>query len=230
MLKLLTQAETEEFLTFCNGYIEGAVIFTRLKAYGTDSNEALFWLSRNESGTINAVCSLTDGIFTYCADETADTQEILMFAGIMGAREITEKGKYILKFDKSCKTGTAEDITSENLKSVFPVAFEDAEDSSAFFPDWYTDASHKLRHSLIHGKGVFIDGRCVSVALTSGESNTMAVISSVATLKEYRKKGYGENAVISLAQSLNKEVYLMTNDSHTAQWYEKMGFHTITEQ
>lgn len=223
MLKLLTQDKAEHFLDFCNGYIEGAVIFTRLKAYGTDTNEALFWYSENDD-KINAVCSMTDGIFTYCADETADTEEILMFAEIMGAREITEKGKYILKFNKSHKTGTAEAITNENLKKVFPVAFEGTNNTEASFSAWYTDASHKIRHSLIHGKGVFTDGKCVSVALTSGESDTMAVISSVATIKAYRKQGHGENAVISLAQSLNKEIYLMTNDLHTAEWYKKMGF------
>ena len=224
MLKLLTKHESEDFLDFCNRYIEGAVIFTKLKTYGTDSNEALFWLSRNDSGNINAVCSMTDGIFTYCADDTADTEEILMFSKIMGAKEITEKGKYILKFVSSSKTATAEDITSENLKSVFNVIFENTADAKNFFSQWYTDASHKIRHSLIHGKGIFADGKCVSVALTSGESDTMAVISSVATLEKHRKQGYGENAVVSLAQSLNKDVYLMTNDLHTAQWYIKIGF------
>lgn len=230
MLKLLTKDKTEKFLDFCNGYIEGAVIFTRLKAYGTDNNEVFFWFSENDSGEINAVCSMTDGIFTYCADNTADEEEILMFSRIMGAREITEKGKYILKFAESDKVGTAEDITSENLKSVFPVVYEDAENPVGFFPQWYTDASHKLRHLLIHGKGIFADGKCISVALTSGESDTMAIISSVATLKGYRKQGHGENAVISLAKALNKEIYLMTNNSHTAEWYKKIGFQPISKQ
>ena len=229
MLKLLTQSETGEFLDFCNGYIEGAVIFTRLKAYGANSNDALFWLSRDDEGRINAVCSMTDGIFTYCADNSADKDEILMFAEIMGAKEITEKGKYILKFTKTEKIGNTQDITGENLKSVFNVIFEDEKNPQMFFSQWYADASHKIRHSLIHGKGVFKDDRCVCVALTSGESDKMAVISSVATLKEYRKQGYGENAVISLAKSLNKEIYLMTNDPHTAEWYKKMGFLLINE-
>ncbi len=229
MLKLLTQSETGEFFNFCNGYIEGAVIFTRLKAYGTDSNDALFWLSRNDKGEINAVCSMTDGIFTYCADSTADKEEILMFAEIMGAKEITEKGRYILKFTETEKIGNAQNITGENLKSVFNVIFEDEKNPQIFFSQWYADASHKIRHSLIHGKGIFKNGRYISVALTSGESDTMAVISSVATLKEYRKQGYGENAVISLVKSLNKEIYLMTNDPHTAEWYKKMGFRLINE-
>lgn len=227
MLELLTTSQTAEFLSFCNRHIEGAVIFTRLKAYGADSNDALFWYSRNDAGNIDAVCSMTDGIFTYCADNTADKEEILMFASIMGARQITQRGKYILRFNESAEKGSAESITSENIKQAFPVIYENEKNQSAIFPYWYTDASHKIRHSLIHGKGVFIDGRCVSVALTSGESDTMAVISSVATLKEYRKKGYGRNAVLSLANAIDKEIYLMTDNINTAQWYEAMGFEFI---
>lgn len=226
MLKLLTADRTEEFLEFCNDYIEGAVIFTRLKAYGTDTNDVFFWYTENE-GKINAVCSMFDRIFTYCADETADEEEILLFSAFAGAAELSKKGKYILKFNTRQKTGTAEDITGENLKSVFDVIFEDEKNRKKFFPKWYTDASQKIRHSLIHGKGVFVDGKCISVAITSGESDTMAIISSVATLKEYRKQGHGENTVISLAKSLNKDVYLMTDDLHTAQWYEKLGFNSI---
>lgn len=224
MIELLRKEKETEFLDFCNRSINGAVIYTRLKAYGTNSNEVLFWFSLNESNNINGVYSLTDGIFTFDADDTADKEEIMMFASVMGAKTITEKGRYILKYDSKTKKGTAEDITGENLRDIFSVIYENTPNRENFFPRWYTDTSHKIRHGLIHGKGVFISGKCVSVALTSGESEKTTVISSVATLKDHRKQGHGENAVISLAASLNKAVYLMTDDEHTARWYKKMGF------
>ncbi len=224
MLKLLKKTEEKECLAFCSEQLEGAVIYTRLKAYGSDGSEALFWLSRDSKNKINAVCSMLDGVFTYCSDNTADEEEIIMFAHIMGASEITKKGKYILKFESSPNIGTASDISGENLKDAFPVIFEDEPCKNIFFSKWYTDASYKIRHSLIHGKAVFDGKKCISAALTSGESDKIAVISSVATLKEYRKQGYGENVVISLAKSLDKTVYLMTDDEQIAHWYEKMGF------
>lgn len=223
MIKLLTKDKEREFLAFCNNSINGAVIYTRFMAYG-NSDVALFWYSADENNNINGVYSLMDGIFTYDADKSADKEEIQLFASVMGAREITQNGRYILSFDNCEKNGTAEDVTGENLKKIFPVIYEDDENRDSFFPGWYTDISHRIRHGLIHGKAVFVQDKCVSVALTSGESEKIAVISSVATLKDYRKQGHGENAVISLAKSLHKEIYLMTNDEHTAQWYKKMGF------
>lgn len=227
MIKLLTQDKEAEFLSFCNKSINGAVIYTRYHAY-KDSQEALFWYSIDANGTINGICSLMDGIFTYDADENCDKEEIEMFASIMGAEKITRNGRYILRFDNIGKEVTAQDITGENLKEIFNVIFEDEPERDKFFSAWYTDASHKIRHSLIHGKGIFVDGKCVSVALTSGENEKIAVISSVATLKNHRKHGYGENAVVSLAASLPKEVFLMTDDDNTARWYQKIGF-CITE-
>lgn len=224
MIELLRKEKENEFLDFCNRSVNGAVIYTRLKAYGINSNDVLFWFSENENKNINGVYSLMDGIFTFDADKTADTEEIMMFASVMGTKTITVSGKYILIYDRKTKKGTAEDITGENLKDIFPVIYEDTPNQRNCFPQWYTDTSHKIRHGLIHGKGVFIGGKCVSVALTSGESEKTAVISSVATLKDHRKQGHGENAVISLAASLNKTVYLMTDDEHIAQWYKKIGF------
>lgn len=221
MIKLLRNEKEAEFLNFCNKSINGAVIYTRFKAYG---NEALFWFSENKTGKINGIYSMMDGIFTFDADETADKEEIMMFSDVMGAKEITKNGRYILTYNGNKNSGSAEDVTGENLKHIFPVIYENAENRDNFFAQWYTDASHKIRHGLIHGKAVFIDGECVSVALTSGESEKTAVISSVATLKAFRRHGYGENAVISLANSLNKTVYLMTDDEYTAEWYKKMGF------
>ena len=226
MIKLLGNDRETEFLSFCNKSINGAVIFTRYRTYG-NCQEAFFWYSEDDNGKINGVYSLMDGIFTYDAEETADEEEILMFASVMGAREITRKGRYTLKFNKSKESCSSEDITGENLRLIFPVIFEDDESRDSFFAAWYTDISHKIRHGLIHGKGVFEDGKCISVALTSGESEDVAVISSVATLKSHRKQGYGEKAVVSLAEALDKSVYLMTDNEHTAQWYKKIGFTEI---
>lgn len=224
MIELLTYKDESEFLDFCNGSINGAVIYTKFQTYKTGANDALFWFSRNKNGQINAVYSLLDGCFTYEIDNTADKKEIELFISVMGVKQITEHPKYILKFASNDNLTTAQDITGENLKETFSVIFEDDDNRDSYFPLWYTDMSHKIRHGLIHGKAVFIDNKCVSVAFTSGESKDTAVISAVTTLKKYRKNGYGENVVVSLANSINKQMFLMTDNENTAQWYKKIGF------
>lgn len=225
MIRLLTEDKIPEFTAFCDKRLTGAVIYTRLKTYGLGSNDALFWYSENADDSINAVFSMTDGIFLVCTDGTADEEEITLFSQTAGASEITYgKAEYTLKFASSQKKYTAEDISGENIKDVFDVVFEENENRDHFFARWYTDASHKIRHGLIHGKCIYSDTKCVSAALTSGETDSIAVISSVATLKEYRKQGFGERVVLSLAQSLDKEIYLMTDNETTKCWYERIGF------
>lgn len=228
MIRLLTEDRLSDFTAFCDKRLTGAVIFTRLKTYGLCSNDALFWYSENEDGKINGVCSMTDGIFLVCTDNTADEEEIRLFSQTVGATHVTDgKAEYTLKFLSSQRKYNAEDISGENIKDIFDVIFEDDDNRDSYFARWYTDASHKIRHSLIHGKCIYDNGKCVSAALTSGETDSIAVISSVATLKNYRKQGFGEKVVLSLAQSLNKEIYLMTDNEQTKNWYKKIGFEHI---
>ena len=225
MIRLLTEERVPDFRLFCNKRLTGAVIYTRLLTYGMNSDDALFWYGENDDGTLSGVFSLSDGIFLAEADKNADRDEIELFAKTVGAVQITYgEAPYTLKFKGSEKDFTAEDITGENIKDAFAVVFEDDADRHSYFAKWYTDASHKIRHGLIHGKCIFADGKCVSVALTSGETDSIAVISSVATLREYRKRGFGEAVVNSLAKALQKEVYLMTDNEKTKQWYLNTGF------
>ena len=224
MIKLLTEDKINEFSAFCQTEITGAVILTRFYTYGLSGDTALFWYGEDENSAIKSVFSLLDGIFLACCNDE-DREEAELFAKTVGASEISYgEAEFTLKFAKSDKNYTAEDISGENIKNMFDVVFEEDENRHTYFSNWYTDASHKIRHNLIHGKAVYKDGKCVAVALTSGETEKIAVISSVATLREHRKQGFGEQVVLSLAQSLKKDVYLMTDSEKTAEWYEKMGF------
>lgn len=228
MIRLLTEDKIADFAQFCDRRLTGAVIYTRFLTYGLNSDEALFWYGENEDGSLNGVFSLSDGIFLACVTDDADKDETELFAKTVGAAEITYgEAKYTLKFTGNAKEFIAEDISGENIKDVFNVVFEEDDNRQRYFSRWYTDASHKIRHGLIHGKCIYADGKCVAVALTSGETESTAVISSVATLSAYRRKGLGEAVVISLAKSLNKQVCLMTDNSITKQWYEKIGFTAI---
>ena len=225
MIRLLTDDRLNEFSAFCDKRLTGAVIYTRLKTYGLFSNDVFFWYSENADSEINAVFSMADGIFLVCTDGTEDEEEIRLFSQTVGAAQVTYgKAEYTLKFISSQKKFTTEDISGENIKDVFDVIFEDDDNRNLYFSAWYTDASHKIRHGLIHGKCIYEENKCVAAAMTSGETESIAVISSVATLSCYRRQGFGERVVLSLAQSLNKEVYLMTDNEKTMLWYEKMGF------
>lgn len=227
MIKLLTDEKIKDFLDFCRTDLFGTVLYTRLLTYGANDPEVMFWYSEKD-GKINAVCGILDGVFSFCKDNSADGEELLSFAEILGAREIYDaKNCFLLTFNKTTEQPTAQDIDGENLKDIFPVIFEDCKTEKDFFEKWYTDASHKIRHGFIHGKCIYEDGKCVSAALTSGETDKAAIISSVATMKKYRHRGFGERVVNALAASLSQEVYLLTDKKSTAEWYERIGWRII---
>lgn len=227
MIKLLTDEKIKDFLDFCQTDLFGVVLYTRLLTYGANDSEVMFWYSEKD-GKINAVCGILDGVFSFCKDSSADCDELRSFAEILGAREIYDaKNCFLLKFNQVREHQTAQDIDGENLKDIFPVIFEGNKIGNDFFEKWYTDISHKIRHGFIHGKCIYEDGKCVSAALTSGETNQTAILSSVATMKSYRHKGFGERVVNSLAASLPQEVYLLTDNRSTAAWYERIGWRIV---
>lgn len=228
MIRLLTPDREADFLRFCESEPAGAVLTTRLAAYGLTDNHTMFWYAEDEKHDLTAVCGMMDGILLVCANEQTDRSELTAFSTVVGAREIT----YGEAAFRLCYHGGQSDeqttiVTGENLRDIFSVIFENDPDRDAFFADWYTDASHKLRHGLIHGRSLYADGRCVSVALTSGETEKIAVISSVATREAYRGRGFASQVVRSLASSLPQTVYLMTNDQKTRDWYHSIGFKPI---
>lgn len=224
MIRLLTDDKTKDFSAFCENRITAAVIYTNFLTYGNSSDDALFWYSEDENENMNAVFSLSDGIFLASTEDEFLHDEIELFSQIVGAEKVSySTAEYVLKYSGG-EIHTAEDITGENVKDAFDVVFEKDENRKAYFGRWYADVSHKIRHNLIHGKCIYKDGKCVSVAFTSGETDSLAVISAVATLENSRKQGFGEKVVLSLAQSLRKDVYLMTDNEKTKEWYERIGF------
>lgn len=227
MIKLLTASEIPAFTDFCEKNVLACVIYTRFLAYGLNDSEIMFWYAKNGQ-EITAVCSVMDGIFSFCGNENADICEIIEFSKIIGSRHIyTEKNCFLMKYCATNKTHTADDLNGENVRNIFSVIFEN---EKIFSDKMYTDISHKIRHGLIHGKCIFSDNRCVSVALTSGETSQNAIISSVATLSDYRRQGFGENVVNSLAESLpQKNIFLLTDNKETADWYKKIGWKIIKQ-
>ncbi len=225
MFKILSGDKIEECLEFLTDKIAGAGLYTRVKAYGCGRSDAVFWYYE-KNGEIHAFCGLLDGEFTFCGDKYCDINEIRLFSKAVGARSFNEfNPKYILKFNDSEKEfNRARDVNQENLKKIFPVIFEEWENADRFYERWYVDASLKFRRGLIHGKYIEIDGKAVSAALTSGETPKLSVISSVATLKDYRRNGFGEECAADLARSLDNSVFLATNNEKTAKWYERAGF------
>ncbi len=230
MFKLLTGNEIPGYLSFCEGRVLGAVLNTRLLVYGADDKNVMFWYARVSGGY--AAASLFNGVFTADYDSPEFEEEAEAFGSFLGARAtitpeyFARNGLAVMRCENPSLHAEAEDISPERLKEVHNVLYEDELSSELSYASWLTDISHKLRHGLIRGKCVEADGRIASVALTSGETGSSAVLSGVATLSGYRGRGYASGAAGALSRELTengKRVYVIVRPELTG-FYERIGF------
>ena len=238
MIKLLTQDKTDEFISLCKYTVLGSVILTKLFAYGIDSPIQYFWYEES-GGRIISVFNL-DGRLLSVSGKNSDSAEFYEFIKMLGCKSvytdfppgidgINTKCDDVLILKKNTSDCEADDIDSENIKSIFDVVFENLspDEKNTVFPEWYTDISLKKRRGLIRIKAVKEENRAVSCAATCSENEKCAVITSVATLSQYRRRGFAGRCVRSLScelQNEGKSVYLITDNEKINFWYESMGF------
>lgn len=86
------------------------------------------------------------------------------------------------------------------------------------------ETSHKLRHAL--GTYELIDNKAIAMSLYSlGNS---AIISTVAVLKEFRRKGLGRLALEKLEEKLmGRELYLLKEKDKNDEFYRKQNYKAI---
>ena len=93
--------------------------------------------------------------------------------------------------------------------------------------DRYADVHHRLRHGLCRLAAVETDGGVAACAMTTAECAGGAVIGAVATLPDYRGRGYASACVSTLAASLQKEgrrIYLSPKNAGAQRLYAGLGF------
>lgn len=76
------------------------------------------------------------------------------------------------------------------------------------------------------------DGEMVSIAQTTAENSSSAMIVGVATLKEYRKRGYVSECMIRICEDVLKEgktICLFYDNPKAGKIYHRLGFKTIDD-
>ncbi len=238
MIKLLTQDKTDEFISLCKSTVLGSVILTKLFAYGINSPIQYFWYEET-GGRMVSVLNLDGGLMSI-SKKGSNSAELHEFTKMLGCKSVytdfspgfgeknIKRGE-ILIYSPNAETPEAIDIDSENIKKIFPVIYENSEEAEReiIFNTWYPDISLKKRRGLIRAKGIAYGDKLVSCAVTCAENENCAVITGVATLSKYRRRGFAQKCVVALSNELHdeeKSVYLITDNEETKKWYEKMGF------
>lgn len=178
-----------------------------------------------------------DAVTIYSYDDF-DADELNAFLKFIGYRSIfcsknvaevlgikSQKQGAIMRCESTQKQPKiiAKKRINENIRDVFDVIYEN---EKADFSSWYVDISHRLRHNLCRCFSIDIENKPVSVAVTNTETPKISVISGVATLSEYRRKGYAADVVLTITDDIlkeNKSAYLCCN-SDLMKFYERLCF------
>ena len=101
------------------------------------------------------------------------------------------------------------------------------------FEDFYVDLHHRLRKGCAEITGVYFQEKLVSGCIASAISGNSAIISAVATLPEYKRKGFGTKAVYELCQFLEckgiDNIYLQRDKNENEKFYHNLGCEDISE-
>lgn len=121
-----------------------------------------------------------------------------------------ETGAVLTLRDRIVPTGPA-DLTS-SLREIYPILQTGFGETLPAFDAWYADVSHRMRHGVCRAAVVREMGRPVACAMTVAQARDGAVLGAVATLPDYRSRGYASACVTTLAAVLQGEGRRISTD------------------
>lgn len=245
MIKKIEKNDIEGVLSFLGEDVFSVRIKANLSAYGAEYSFAEFWAQYDENNAVCSVLSKINGACTLVFDEKADTDEWKLFlnyfpyaSAFLSSEnaalleiDVTHSGD-ILFFDGETVNAYGNTVNFTDMKTAFEIIRENEGRSVAAlnYLEWLSDFTYKKNRGYARLKAVEKEGRLISFAMTSAETEKSAIISGVFTDKNYRNRGFGEAALMSLVKSLtadNKTVYIMTAEEKMTSYYEKRGLKKI---
>ncbi|MBT2659285.1 GNAT family N-acetyltransferase [Bacillus sp. ISL-18] len=255
MLRRLTQLDHEVCLRLLRTKpAENLFIIGDIEVYGYEQNFQKLWGEFNGRGELIAVLLKFEQNYIPFAIESYNARafaEIMSndpsFKMMSGLKEITEriepylnqpyKRKRQLYYAKCTKLNT--NGNSVELSTVQQAHAYDAEalvellNSVPEFSGSTMTVERKLRELKDRSSRSFFimeDGEIVSTASTAAENSLSAMVVGVATLENYKKKGYATKCMLRLCTELldeGKELCLFYDNPEAGAIYKRIGFEDI---
>ena len=239
MLKILDSSDYGIVEKLSEDSILGTRICCYARCYGFEKSFVDFWAGEG------VLVARFENTFTIKADHHADFEELREFIDVIGAEEIVTEAhtattlgfsevqikngyKYIGERYYSEDVSVVDDSYISELYDIISIAIPDSfsRDKNSYLC-FLSDYMYRKNRGYSRAYGVFTDGKLVSTAITSAESDSSAVISGVACVEEYRKCGYSKKTVLTLASLLkkeNKDVYVIALNESAEGFYKHIGF------
>jgi len=218
-----------------SGYLK-TVIFTYLKAYGTEFSFNEFYLQYSETN-VTAIIHRYNSYIHLIFDEDSDVEEISSFIDrFKDSQLICDK---LFSKDYSdvticylmSKNGVTEQMNlnvkeiSDSPKKVSDLVAKDM--SVAQREDFYLNTAHQLRHGLLRAFAHFSDDKVVSVAGVTNKYNGVSAITFVYTDEYFRGNGYSKDILKKIC-SINECEYQLLCEENNIEFYKKCGFTQVS--
>ncbi|MEH7342546.1 GNAT family N-acetyltransferase [Bacillus sp. JJ1532] len=233
---------------------ENLFIIGDIEAYGYEQEFQKLWGEFNESGELIAVLLKYEENYIPFAVESFNAEgfaEIMSndsaFKMMSGLKDITEKiepyldkhlkRKRQLYYAKCTRLNiNKNNIDFSNVQQAFPHDAEALVELLNSIPE-FSDSTitvERKRRGIENGtsRSFFImeEGKMVSTASTTAENSLSAMVVGVATLENYKKKGYATNCMLKLCSDLlheGKELCLFYDNPTAGVIYKRIGFEDI---
>ncbi|MGJ7921730.1 GNAT family N-acetyltransferase [Neobacillus sp. LXY-4] len=232
---------------------ENLFIIGDIEAYGFDQEFQKVWGEFNESGDLVAILLKFEENYIPFAAESFNAKgfaEIISndpdFKMMSGLKEFTEQIAPFLKQELKRKrqsfyakcTKLNSNINNIELKNVQKALPKDAEalvELINSIPEFESTLTVERKHrELKNGtsRSFFIleEGKMVSTASTAAENSMSAMVVAVATLENYKKRGYATKCMLKLCNELlleGKDLCLFYDNPKAGAIYKRIGFEDI---
>lgn len=202
-----------------------------------------------EYGHIKAVLFLRkSGSIKFYAVKGFNPEEIALFLSDLeytffigpGSYSILLRSESILtksiKITDLCHLKSKVVLETSYKNNIIPINLEDLDKVIEVYKKAFNSFASKdvlkerIGRKRGRGFGIFVDEKLVSVSFTDFETKKESLIVGVATLPEFRNRGYGTELVKYLSnilQNENKEIYLEYNSQVAGNIYKKLGFNVV---
>lgn len=256
MIRRLTETDHGKCFDFLSDQpAENLFIIGDIEAYGYEKDFQKLWGEFNEDGELKAVLLKYEENFIPYAKGDFDAEgfaNIMLsdskFSMMSGLREVTARIEpFVLHrlkrkrqtYYAKCTALSHELAASVNTSKVLQATPEDADrlvqllTSVPEFSDSIITVERKkrvLEEGVSRSYFVEEDGEMVSTASTTAENTVSAMVVGVATLDNFKKKGYATQCMVKLCNQLlkeGKELCLFYDNPSAGVIYKRIGFEDI---
>lgn len=202
------------------------------RAYGAGYNFCTFY----EGGIGDNTLALYYGgeLYVHCG-ENADTESLLAFSDMLGARAVmsdirlAEKSEelYIMTSDKA-PTAHGDDRLkaefTEDYRTVFEILKSGFSLGDDQFDDWYADTCHRVRHGVSKLIVMHSGDIPAATATVLFSDDKECFLSLIAVRQDMQKKGIGKALLYNTAQLLDNRKITLACKKNIQQFYINCGF------